>query len=372
MRCSRFFIFFASAALAGADCRAPSEPDAGQRVIWKAAGDSRAAPAVTGSLVYFLTLNHTVVALDAGTGSQRWQATAGSGSGPPAGRNVIVAGANVIAPDNGVYAFDRTNGVPRWVFLPTSGDMPGRFHISTDGTRVYTGSPAGFAYALDPATGSAIWTTELASDNNSVVYSPVVDRGLVVVTLRHFTNPTTGGVVALEAATGAVRWRRAFPTTGPGRGSGSYGRAGFWHELVIAPADDGTIYAMDRNDGTIVWVSPRPSDEGGFDDQRPVMVVGDMVVVGSDRPVITGLDASTGAERWRLASSAGSVSYEMGTDGSRAYIVDAGLYLSAIDPMVGRVLWNIGSQAGDFSPYPIIDGDRVYVGGLGGLYALRR
>lgn len=361
-----------AAALSGVACRAPSEPDSEQRLLWKAAGGSIAAPAAADATVYFLTVNHTVVALDAGTGVQRWQAVVGAGNGPPRGWNLIVAGGNVIAPDEAVYAFDRVTGSQRWVFRPSSADMPGRFHISTDGSRVFTGSPAGFAYALDPATGSAIWTTELASDNNSVVYSPVVDRGLVVVTLRHFTNPSTGGVVALDAATGAVRWRRDFPTTAPGRGSGSFGRAGFWRELVIAPSDDGTIYAMNRSDGTIAWIAPRPDYEVTSDDQRPVSVVGDIVVVGSDRPVLTGLDAASGAERWRIPSPYGSVSYEMGTDGSRAYIVYASLQLSAVDAAAGNVVWTIGSRPGEYSPYPIVESDRVFVGGLGGLYALRR
>ena len=362
----------AAAALIAVACRSPSEPDSSDRVLWKSGGASQAAPAVAGSTVYFLTRDHTIVALDAATGAQKWQSTAGSGGGPPPGRNVVVIGQNVIVPDNAVYAFDRTTGARRWMFLPTSGDMPGRFHISTDGMRVFTGSPAGFAYALDPGTGAPIWTTELASDNNSVVYSPVVDRGLVVVTLRHFTNPSTGGVVALDAATGAVRWRRDFPTTGPGRGSGSFGRAGFWRELVVAPSDDGTIYAMNRNDGTIAWISPRPAFEVSFDDQRPVAVVGDMIVVGSDRPVLMGLDAATGAERWRLDSPYGSVSYELGSDGTRAYLVYASLQLSAIDAAAGRVVWTVGPSTGTFAPYPVVDGDRVYVGAYDGLFALRR
>jgi len=341
-------------------------------VLWKAAGASIAAPATSGTSVYFLTVNHTVIALDVATGAQRWEASAGSRSGPPPGWNVVVAGENVVAPDDAVYAFDRTTGAVRWVFRPASGDMPGRFHIATDGSRVYTGSPAGFAYALDATTGSAIWTTELASDNNTAVYSPVIDGGLVIVTLRHFTNPTTGGVVALDAVTGAVRWRRDFPTTAPGRGSGSFGRAGFWRQLIIAASDDGTIYAMNRTDGSIAWVSPRPADERTLDDQRPVAVVGDMIVVGSDRPVLTGLDAATGAERWRLASPFGSVSYEIGTDGRQAYIVYASLELSAVDAATGTVAWTSDGRPGDFSPYPVVVGEGVYVGASSGLYALRR
>src|SRR6476661_14048 len=220
-RLSAILTLVASTVLA---CGEPSGPGSSDRVVWKVPGGSVAAPATSNGSVYFLTVNHALLALDAGTGAKRWESIAGSGTGFPRGKNLLIVGENVIVPDEAVYAFDRATGARGWVFQPASGDMPGRFLIASDGARVYTGSPAGFAYALDPATGSAIWTTELASDNNTVVYSPAVDGGLVVVTLRHFTNPTTGGVVALDAVTGAIRWQRNFVPTGPGQGSGSYGR----------------------------------------------------------------------------------------------------------------------------------------------------
>jgi outer membrane protein assembly factor BamB len=103
-----------------------------------------------------------------------------------------------------------------------------------------------------------------------------------------------------------------------------------------------------------------------------VMVVGDVVVVGSDRPVITGLDAESGAELWRIATAFSSVSYEMGSDGSRAYVQNASLQLSAIDPVAGRVVWTVGSPPGEFLSYPTIEGERVFVGAGQGLFALRR
>jgi outer membrane protein assembly factor BamB len=327
---------------------------------------------VADSTVYFAGLGHVLVALDTRTGAQRWQAVAGSGSQAP-GENVLVIGTHVIMADNALFGFNRTTGAREWMYAPASGDMPGRFNISTDGTRLFTGSPAGFAYAINPETGQPIWVDEIARDNNSVVYSPVVDRGLVVVAVRHFTNPRTGGVVALDAATGLVRWKLDFPSTAPGRSSGTQWRAGFWRGLVIAPCDDGTIYALNRDTGAIVWVSARPAAELSFDDQRPITVVGDMVVVGSTLTFIAGLDAATGVERWRTPSPYGSVNYEMGNDGTYAYIVYTGLQLSAIDPVTGRVVWTSGSRfGGDYSPYPVISGDRIFVGGLRGYYALQR
>jgi outer membrane protein assembly factor BamB len=217
------------------------------------------------------------------------------------------------------------------------------------------------------------WTNALAADGNSAVYSPVVDRGLVVVTVRHFTNPTSGGVVALDAATGGVRWRQDFPSTAPGRGSGSYGRAGFWHELVIAASDDGTIYAMNRETGAIVWTASRLAEAVALNDQRPILVIGDIVVVGSDRPLLVGLNAATGIEQWRLASEFGSVNGELGTDGTYVYLVYASLQLSAIEPSTGKIMWTSGSHTvGNYVSYPVTDAERVYVPGLTGYYAIKR
>jgi outer membrane protein assembly factor BamB len=286
---------------------------------------------------------------------------------------VLVAGPLVILPDLGVHAFDRATGAKLWSFRPASGDTPGRFTIATDGSRIFTGSAAGFAYGLDAKTGASLWTAPIAVDGNSVVAHPVASQDLVFVTLRHWTNPSTGGVVALDAVTGAIRWKREFVRSGPGQGSGSYGRVGLWRNLVIASADDGAVYCLDRGSGAIVWVSPRPADEGGYNDQRPVAVVGDVVAVGSDRTVLTGLDAATGRERWKIGSAHGSVNAEMGSDDRYVYLPYTNLQMSAIDLESGTIAWTSGSSPiGEYVAYAVSRDDQVYVPGLHGLYALRR
>lgn len=358
----------------GVDCRSLTEPSGGPgSVLWTAAGASMAAPAVADSTVYFGTSDHTMTALDSRTGQVRWRTPSGESIGLSPGRNVLVVGSLVVLPDLGLHAFDRVTGARRWSFHPSSGDTPGRFTIATDGTRIFAGSAAGYAYAVDAFSGASIWTNPIAVDENSVVSYPVADRGLVFVTLRHFTNPSTGGVVALDAVTGAIRWKRDFVATAPGRGAGSFGRVGLWHELVIAAADDGTIYALNRDTGAIVWISPRPADEGGFNDQRPIAVVADIVAVGSDRPVLAGLDAATGQQRWTIPSPYGSVNYQMGSDGQYLYLPFVGLQLSAIDVRSGSIIWTSGSRpSGDYVAYAVADAERVYVPGFHGLYALRR
>jgi outer membrane protein assembly factor BamB len=361
-------------AFAAANCRTATEPGDGPgSVVWRAAGVSMAAPAVADTTVYFGTSDHAITALDTRTGQVRWRTASGETAGLAPGQNVLVVGSLVALPDLGLYAFDRATGARRWSFHPPSGDTPGRFIIATDGVRIFTGSAAGYAYAVDARTGTSLWTTAIAVDGNSVVADPVADQGSVFVTLRHWTNPTTGGVVALDAVTGAIRWQRNFVPSGPGQGAGSYGRVGLWHGLVIASADDGAVYGLDRNTGAIVWVSPRPADEGGFNDQRPVAVVGDVVAVGSDRTVLTGLDAATGQQRWTIRSEHGSIDFEMGSDDRYLYLPYVNLQMSAIDLSSGTIAWTSGSlPIGEYVAYAVSDGSQVYAPGLHGLFALRR
>lgn len=359
---------------AGYGCRVSTEPGSGPgSVVWRAPGSSFAAPAVADSTVFFTTEDHAITALDTRTGGVRWRTPTGETAGLARGRNVLVVGSLVVVPDVAVYAFDRVTGLRRWRFRPASNDEPGRFTLATDGTRIFTGSAAGYAYGLDASTGASLWTAAIAPDGNSVASYPVYSQGLVFVTLRHWTNPSTGGVVALDALTGAIRWQRTFVPTGRGQGSGSYGRVGIWHGLVISSADDGAVYGLDHDTGAIVWISPRPADEGGFNDQRPVAVVGDVVVVGSDRTVLTGLDAATGRQRWLIGNDGGSVDKELGTDDRYVYVSDASLRLFVVDPVSGAVAWKRGQGSTDeFGAYAVSDGEQVYAPGLHGLYALRR
>lgn len=113
-------------------------------------------------------------------------------------------------------------------------------------------------------------------------------------------------------------------------------------------------------------------DEGGYDDQRPITVVGDIVAVGSDRPVLAGLDAATGKERWSIRSAFGSVNYQMGGDDQYLFLSYGSLQLSAIDVGAGKIVWTSGGRPGDYTAFAVADAERVYVPGFSGLYALRR
>jgi outer membrane protein assembly factor BamB len=85
------------------------------------------------------------------------------------------------------------------------------------------------------------------STNGTSVFVPVVNHP---VTFNNQTEPqengpSTGEVVALDAATGAVKWKRAFPAA-------AFGATTAVNDLVFATTFEGTVYALDAGSGSVV------------------------------------------------------------------------------------------------------------------------
>jgi outer membrane protein assembly factor BamB len=375
-------------------CDRPAGPGGrGPRVVWRADGaGGPVEPAFDSTTVYFGGFDHELVAVDRATGQLRWRRGTGVGSPVTEGDNVVLAGELAFLPDVDLYAFDRRTGELRWIFSPT-GAQTGRWGVATDGRWVYTGSPEGLIYAVVPtptvpASGSVTaWTARqplpAALDPNAdpvaAAFNPVVDGGVLYVGGKRFGNPSTGGLAAFDAATGRLLWHAEFAPEHPGQSSGCFGGVGLAPGVVIAAAEDGRVYALDRATGAVQWVAPRvhplPSESsaGSYDDTRPVRVVGGVAVVGSTTGVVVGLDAATGRERWRTSSGGGSVIDRLTTDGELAFVGALGGNLLAIDARTGAIRWQTGivpGEGGEFWPMPAVDGDRLYVAGKRGFYAL--
>jgi outer membrane protein assembly factor BamB len=92
------------------------------------------------------------------------------------------------------------------------------------------------------------------STNGTSVFVPVVNHP---VTFNNQTEPqengpSTGEVVALDAATGAVKWARKFPAA-------VFGATTAVNDVVFATTFEGALYAFDANTGNVVWETKLPA-----------------------------------------------------------------------------------------------------------------
>jgi polyvinyl alcohol dehydrogenase (cytochrome) len=182
----------------------------------------------------------------------------------------VEADGTVVAVSGGgtVFAIDASTGALRW-----SRDLnqPANASAAIAGGLVYvplatTSAPA--VAALSLADGSPVWTTVLdSSEGASAFGSPVVWNGSVYMgtsgELGDPNLPLRGAVVALDAATGATRWRTytvppgfsggpvwSTPTIDPATGRLYIGTGNAYNAPVADTTD--AILALDAVGGAIV------------------------------------------------------------------------------------------------------------------------
>jgi alcohol dehydrogenase (cytochrome c) len=209
-------------------------------------------PIVTGGTMYLTTSTNAVWALDAATGAMRWSYTPaphvnffGSTSGGatfPANRGVAVAGGMVyeLTFDCRLIALDARTGKPRWqvtVADPAQGYYETTAPATWDGL-VFAGNSGGdsgargFIAAYDGQTGRPVWRTYTVPapghdwvpatgrhGGGAVWMPPVVDTATGILyaatgnpspdfvgEIRPGADPDTDGILALDARTGRVTW----------------------------------------------------------------------------------------------------------------------------------------------------------------------
>lgn len=206
------------------------------------------------------------------------------------------------------------------------------------------------------------WTT--AVGGHVITASPAIALGKVYVAVTDLADGNTGGVVALDLATGAVKWR--VPTAKPLRGG-----LAVVHGVVVAPQIDGVVLGLDAETGEERWrdeLTPHGvmSPEAGALFGAPVVDGGD-VFVGHQRE-IEAIAADVGTPLWR------DVPVPEGTDSQSAAAIAIGGGIAvgtfnralggliAWDRLTGERLWSyLAGPTVAINASPVISDDTIFI-----------
>ena len=294
------------------------------------------------SVVFVGSMDSHLYAINASTGLQKWNFTAGDAvqSSPALSKDekTVFVGSW----DWKLYAIDASTGSQKWAFT-TDGDVASSPAVSEDGSTVFVGS-----YGNDPVRRRAL---------RSGARHPGVDEA----------SGYFGSVFAIDAHDGSQKWK--FVTGDRVYSSPALSKDG---SLVFVGSWDKKLYAIDTSTGLQKWAftagdivrsSPVVSDDGRT------------VYVGSNDGNLHALDASTGSQQWAFAMD-GAVGSRPALSKDGTIFVGSEVYqagkLYAIDAGTGSEKWNF-TTGGEVSSSPALseDGSTVFVGSEDGkLYAI--
>src|SRR5690606_11866660 len=190
-----------------------------------------------------------VVALDAATGAERWQAKVPNEviSAPAIGQGLVFVRSN----DGRVTAFDAASGERRWFWtkeLPTLTVRGSDAPVLGPGF-VFIGNDDGTLAALAVADGRMLWDVPVAQPDGrteldrmaDIDGTPVLD-GTVL-----YASSYKQSTLAIDAPSGRPIW---------GSERGGSGRPAVSVDKVIVSDRNGSVWGLDRSSGNASWEQP--------------------------------------------------------------------------------------------------------------------
>ncbi len=318
------------------------------------------SPSVVDDMVYIgcgganLASDEGLYAFDTSNGDSLWNYTTGFmvGASPTIFNRVIYFGC-----DNGnVYALNASSGDKLWSY------STGNFIDSSPavvGDIVYIGSADGNTYALNATDGARLWYSVIGG---SFVYSCVtVVNGLV------FVDSAAGFVYALNASSGIKMW---YYGTGNEINSPPVVTGG-----TVYVCNENNVYALNAANGDKIWnysvsrVALRQGfGPGGFN-SSPSVVNGVVYVGNGYNGNIYALNATNGAELWSC-NTGGAVNSSPAVVSGTVYIGSEDAKIYALNAATGIEIWNYTAD-GAIDSSPAVANSVIYIGSnYGTVYAL--
>jgi outer membrane protein assembly factor BamB len=303
--------------------------------LWKArVGDGagvsgvRLRPAVADGVLYAVSTDGSIAALDAGSGKTLWS------------------------------NHSRQHGWFGW------GDKKRKDSYYAGGPAVsggllVVGTLDGHVYGFDAKDGKPRWTAELPSE---VIAAPVIDHGLVIVRTQD------GRLYGLDAGSGERRWvydQGSVPSLSL-RGNGEVLAA---NGVVFYGSDDGKLVALREDNGEKLWEQKLASGEGRTDIDRlddadgSVLLDGNTLYAAAYHGNLTAVDGPSGRPLWGHPFSTYA---SLAVHGNALYGVDDSSQVWAFDKSTGADMWKSDKLRYRWLSAPAVQGDYVVTGDMYG------
>lgn len=211
-----------------------------------------------------------------------------------------------------------------------------------------------------------LWRTPLSPGHST----PCVCGHSVFVT-TYDADKKELATVALDRATGTVRWKQVAPTTSiePTHASGS--------PATPTPACNGKqVFVFFGSygmlcydlDGALLWQKPLGPFQDEFGAASSPVLVDDKIILNEDHDVdsfIIALEQSTGETVWKVARKDATRSYStpliLERDGKKQVLVAGALQLAAYDVATGEKLWWFNGLSRIVDSTPVIQDGSIYL-----------
>ncbi|WP_432077388.1 PQQ-binding-like beta-propeller repeat protein [Streptomyces sp. YPW6] len=316
-------------------------PDRWRPWRFRMSNDVWGTPVVSGDLLYVTSFE--VHALDVGNGRRQFKTRDVAWA-------MAVEGGRIHASDGpSLYALDATTGAEQWR-LSTDAWV---YALKADRGTVLTATRGGGVQGWEASSGEKLWeVTGAQTDFETAEAGPVIHDGTVYVW-------QDARLRALDARTGLERW--SYPV-GDAASCGGV-------PVRVTPADDGYVYvaagtrvlAVETGSGRVRWHFEAPAVFLSPPAFAPgPAVTGGGVYLADYLGTVYALDATTGKDRWRIATEARS-SVEPVLVAVGNVHVGSGSALYTLDAVTGTPKWRFAA-GGDVVGAPVVADGRVHFG----------
>lgn len=323
----------------------------------------------------FMTTDHVLFAMDAGSGEMIWSTPIGI---YVTGSATVGNGLVYVCSENGLYAVHAGTGKIKWKqagSLVFGNWVPQPTPLLNNGV-VYMGFDNGNMYAMDAMTGSIKWKT---SNSGGFYCSPSLANHMVYI----------GGLdevlYAMDAETGAIRWKR------PLHGVITCNPLVINNVLYTGSLFTDSLYAIDAGTGVVLWTRwsnffySSPTMANGllygnnsgvfafnlalkqwlfskvesvgltYNNRSSAFVYNGMAYGSSGDGNVYAYNAITGTKIWTAYGAGNFVGSPM--VGAHVLYSAGTNTVNAIDPITGTILWSKlrGNNQGIYSSACVVD-----------------